>query len=272
MSIYIEYAVIDNLVIDYFLLEATFFTFRKPVKKARLFLLSILGTIIAIVYPLINAHAIIIVSIKVLTGLLLPLLAVKYQSLKEYFICTAIFFGYTFLTGGGIYAIYSLFNVKLTEIPVAICFVPAFFIIKFLTRVVSYVFKKSKITKFTYKVELTFNKKTVECVGFLDTGNGVYDNNNPVIVCGKTFFKQFIDGDFYKIKSKKILSQTVNGCAENLAFEIEQIKIYNGKDVHISNNVTLMVVKNVGDGYQLILHPALIKESYEDYSKIKKVS
>ena len=55
-------------------------------------------------------------------------------------------------------------------------------------------------------------------------------------------------------------------------YEIDEIKIYNGKDVHIFSNVTLMVVKTAGDGYDLILHPALIKESYEDYSKIKKVS
>ena len=272
MSIYIEYAIIDNMVIDYLLLEATFFTFSKPVKKVRLFLLALLGTAIAILYPLINASKIIIIAIKVLTGLLLPLLAVKYKSVKEYFICTAIFFGYTFLTGGGIYAIYSLINVKLTEIPVAICFIPAFFIIKFLMRIVRLIYRKSKIQKFTYQVELTFNKKTVTCVGFLDTGNGVYHHNNPVIVCGKKFFKQFIDQNFYKVKSKKITANTVNGYAENLAYEIDEIKIYNGKDVHIFSNVTLMVVKTAGDGYDLILHPALIKESYEDYSKIKKVS
>jgi hypothetical protein len=68
---------------------------------------------------------------------------------------------------------------------------------------------------------------------------------------------------------------TVNGSKQNLAIELQAVKIYNLDKPNIFNNVTLCVVKeNVGDGYDVILHPALIKGESNEQTivKVEKVS
>ena len=96
MTVYIEYVLIDNLVIDFLLLKATFALTSIDYKRGRLFLCAFLGAIIALIYPLIHIK-IVSTLIKVLSGFLLTALAVKYKNKKSYFINTAIFFTFTFL-------------------------------------------------------------------------------------------------------------------------------------------------------------------------------
>ena len=70
--------------------------------------------------------------------------------------------------------------------------------------------------------------------------------------------------------------QTVNGCTENLCVKLDELKIYIADKPNIFNNVTLMISKfSVGEGYDVILHPALNKESGDEKqveNQIKKVS
>ena len=76
-----------------------------------------------------------------------------------------------------------------------------------------------------------------------------------------------------KIKLKSITVDTVNGKMQKYAFKTDSVKIYNGTTVNIYNNVILCIAGNVGEGYDLILHPALSdKENYEYIKQVKSVS
>ena len=118
-------------------------------------------------------------------------------------------------------------------------------------------------------------KNTVKCRGFLDTGNCLYDGERPVIVCSKSFAFKILGNKLGFVKLKEIQVNTVNGSSKNIAFEIDSIKIYNGQDVNIFNNVTICVTnKTFNNGYQIILHPALYKgeENEKIDFKTKKIS
>ena len=89
----------------------------------------------------------------------------------------------------------------------------------------------------------------------------------------KKFFLNFIGDNLAKIKLKKINLNTVSGSTKNIAVELDQIKIYIQDEPNIFNKVTLCATNTVGDGYDLILHPAFYKEnSDESIDQIKKVS
>lgn len=271
MTVYIEYVIIDNLVIDYLLLKATFAITGITVLRRRLFFLALLGAGVALVYPLLDAHKVISVAVKVLSGFLIVLLAVKYKTIKSYLINAAIFFSLTFLTGGGIIGIFNILGLNYSsEYSVALIIIPAYLLIKGLTEVIKFIYKKKNVAAFVYKTELTLGKKTITVNGFMDTGNGVYDGDNPAIICKKSVFDKLLDGSNLNCKIKMMQINTVSGGKRYPSVKLDKIKIYILDKVNIHNNVSLVIVgEKVGEEYDVILHPALMEEGNESKSVIK---
>ena len=276
MTVYIEYVLIDNFLIDYLLLKATFSTTGIRVRKGRLFLCAIIGAFTALIYPLLENFYFLQTIFKIFSGLLIVLLAVKFSSAKSYMINTIIFFLYTFLTGGAIIGVYNLFKISYqTEISVAFIVVPVYLLITGMENVIKYLYRRRETMKLVVKIEIEFSNKKIALNGFYDTGNGVYDGDNPVIFCSKKTFTKILGDNLLKAKLKKICVFTVSGQTENFAVTLDKIMIYNKDEPNIYNNVTLCATKNsVGDGYDVILHPALMESEYEkqNYRKVKEVS
>ena len=260
MTVYVEYVLLDNFIIDYLLLKATYDTTGISVKKGWLFLCAFLGALISLVCPLISIKSL-LTAVKVLCGFLLTLIATPYKSKRAYFINTALFFAYTFLTGGAVLGIFAIFGLEYSaEISIALMFLPVYILVKGVREVIIYIYRQKFVMNYTYEISLTLAGKTVKARGFMDTGNGVYDGNSPVIVCDKRFAKRLIDKNFYKIKSKKITLSTVSGTNENFAFILDNLVIYIKGEQYIFNKVTMAVTKRVGDGYDVILHPAFLED------------
>ena len=274
MTVYIEYVLIDNFLIDYMLLKATFFTTGIAVKKRRLFLCAFLGAFVALFYPVLREYYILQTLFKIISGLLIVLLSAKFKNKKAFFINALLFFTYTFITGGAIIGIYNLFNIDYAkEFSIAIMFLPVYVLLKGIREVFLYLYKRKDILSLTVKTEIAYANKTLVLNGFYDTGNGVYDGDSPVIFCEKETFFKLLDDKLLKVKLKKIFINTVSGKTENLAVKLDSIKIYNKDELNIYSNVTLCAIKNVGEGYDLILHPALMEVCQsEDDRKIKKIS
>lgn len=274
MTVYIEYVLIDNVIIDYLLLKATFALTGNGYSKGRLLFCSFLGAVIALVYPLIAHVKFISFMVRILSGFLLTLVANVYPSKRAYLINTLIFFLLTFAVGGAIVGIYNIFGLDYSaQFSVAIMVLPVWVLIACVNSTIKYIYRRKDIEAFIFKVDITLRKKTATVRGFLDTGNGLYDGENPVVLCEKKFFVDFVGENLHKIKLKKIMVKTVSGSVENIAVELDQIKIYIEEQANIFNKVTLCVADTVGDGYDLILHPAFYKENSDERIKqVEKVS
>ncbi|MBQ3597189.1 MAG: sigma-E processing peptidase SpoIIGA [Clostridia bacterium] len=262
MTVYIEYVLIDNFIIDFLILKATFTVSGQTTSIKRLFLCSIILSVFALLFPYVDVGGIISTSIKVAFGLLTIILAGKYQSFREYYITVLIFFTFTFLTGGGVTAIYSLLNLPFGTTPtIALAVLPIWLILKLGKSLIFYLSRKGKNKEYIYPVEICVVKKKVSCKGFLDTGNGLYDNGTPCVVCSAKLIGKLFTLSLPKMK--KINVQTINGNSQKIAIQSTYIKIYMDGQWNIYNNVTL-VLSNAGfdDGYQIILHPSLFKENY----------
>ncbi len=276
MNVYIEYVLIDNFVIDYLMLKATFLTTGINYNKKRLVFCAFLGAIIALIFPLIKLHVVLFTAIKILSGLLVILLAYSYKKPKTYYINAVIFFGYTFLTGGIIIGVFNIFSINYSsESAIAFMVIPAYAIIRTAIGVIKHIYRQKDVMSAVREIEITAFGVTKKGRGFIDTGNALFDDDSPVIFCVKGYAKQFLSGAIKHIKFKKITVGTVNGKAEKIAFKIDIIKIYNGTNLNIHKNVTACIVDEIGEGYQVILHPALLRESEyevedENFSQIKK--
>lgn len=275
MTVYIEYVIINNVIIDYLMLKATFVLTGNPIHKRRLFLCAFLGGVIALVYPALEINQTILSLVKIMAGLLIVLIASDYKSVKNFYINAVIFFFYTFLTGGAIIGVFNLFNVKYqTEFIVASIVFPVYLVLRASAEVIKYFFKRKNIQSLLYDIELTKNAQTIKAKGFLDTGNSLLDNGRPVILCDKHFANKLIGNQLAKIRFKKIQICSATGVRQNFAFNLDKLVLYAVDKVHIFDNVTVCISHLNFDGYSVILHPDLIKENCdnENVVGVEKVS
>lgn len=274
MTVYIEYVIINNVIIDYLMLKATFLLTGNPIDKRRLFLCAFLGGVIALVYPALEISQIILTLVKIMSGLLIVLLASKYKTAKSFYVNAVIFFFYTFLTGGVIIGVFNLFGIEYqSEFIVGGIVVPVYLVLRASAEVVKYFFKRKTIASLIYKVDLTIKSQTINAKAFLDTGNSLLDNGEPVILCDKHLAKKLLSNQIAKTQFKKIEILTATGRRQNLAFKLDRLILYTTDKSHIFENVTVCIAHMNFDGYSVILHPDLIKENYNDENVvgIKKV-
>lgn len=98
MKIYIEFVIIDNIVIDGLLLWLTNKTLKVSSNPVRIFLAAFLGTVGAIVFSLINIHFFVAFLLKIALGL--SMIFVSCGKNKRFFRHFLVFSAYTFVTGG----------------------------------------------------------------------------------------------------------------------------------------------------------------------------
>lgn len=202
------------------------------------------------------------------------LLASNYKSIKNFYVCALVFFAITFLMGGAIIGIFNLLSIPYSnEISIALMFVPIYFIYKFIKEIVKFVKDRLKISSLTYQIQAVKGDKEIRCLGFMDTGNSAFDGDSPIILCNQSLAKKILDKDIITTKFKKIKISTANGESQNLAFKIDKIIIYEKDKPYIYNDVTVCIINLKISGYDVILHPALIKEiDYNENDRaVKKV-
>ncbi|MBQ7340381.1 MAG: sigma-E processing peptidase SpoIIGA [Clostridia bacterium] len=277
MTVYIEYVLINNFIIDFFLLKTTFLLGGKKVKIYRLILASIFGSVVALIYPLINLSAFLTAIFKLSIGIMLLILSASYKDKKEFVACFLFFLTLSALLGGGIFMAYSFFGVEeIKEFEVAFCCIPAYFITAFIKKIAMIFYKKADVERFTFEVEIFYNEKKVKGRAFLDTGNNVYYKNTPAVICSKRFFSSLkLKIEDYR-KLEKIKIDTINGQTENYCILLDKLKILNGQTENIIDNVWMVITDKSILGVDLILHPRQMQikggEENEIIRRTKKIS
>lgn len=289
MEIIIEYAILDNLIIDLMLLKLTSATMKIYPSKKKVFLSALFGTICAVILPLfINVTYIIIILLKLVVGLLMILILSKVTSIKQFIATFLIFITYTFAFGGFIYAILASFNYSNNiilvllynfDLPISPFILVLYLYLILLKKLISSIHQASKINKFKYLVHLEINGKKNNFVGYLDSGNILNDNsleNNeensmPInIISLKAFMEIFKNFPYQKLilnnvtekdlkSSHYILAETINKKEKMLVFNVDkfEIEMENSKS-KIFENVAVGVSKKNFKSFDILLNSKMI--------------
>ena len=269
MSVYIEYAIIDNLIINYILLSVSTRCALVKTKFIYLFLSAVVGTAVAIVVPLFPLKNIFLITIKVLLAVLMTFIAGKYKTVKKYLLTLLLFFLFTFLCGGFIIALFTLVGVDYESyfilnydslMPIGVSVLLIYALTRALLKVSKYLLKERNLRPFLRDCVLVIDKKKFKTKGFIDSGNGLYDSRSglPVTVCSNALFNRLKAVGIKKAVSS-INFDTVSGSSKMQLYVIDKLMIYNGVTVNIINNV-LLGVSEAGFfncDYDLLLHPSI---------------
>ena len=262
MIVYWEYAFLENALLDGLLLYLAGKCARRRVCIWRLCLAAALGGAFAVVFPLIALPVWAAYFVKVVSGVLICLIACT-GGAKACLIAVSAFFAFTFALGGILTAAYSFFGAEtaggtgfyVERAPVALVFAGAGIFVCAALAWLRALYRHRKIRQNLLECTLTAGARTVRWTGFADSGNCLIFRGEPVCVLSAAAVFALFGASPPSVGRMEV--GTVNGSAERPVFRIDEICVCG---VRRSAYAT---VGDVGKGYQLILHTALLEECHE---------
>ena len=259
MTVYIEYVLVDNFFIDYMLLKLSNIIINEKTRKLRLIFSALIGAIFALFMPMIKLSVIPLAIIKILVTVLMIIVLNGYITFKKFLTAIAVFMALTFFCGGVVSAIFYFLEINSqSEISIALMMLP-FSVSYALFKNVYKLIKQKKLEKnFMVSFSLSAFGIIAKGKGFIDSGNGAYNDLSPVVFCSEKFIMQFLKSKSFKLNSGLKIN-TINGESQNKYFICDEIVLYFEDNQNIYNTVTVCISKNLNDkSFDLLLHPALL--------------
>ena len=245
MEMYIDLFFIFNVIMDYIIIMSTSILLKRRTNHIRMILSSLIGGISSLVlFTSLNKIVIEIVSIVIMV-----LISFGYKGIR--YLINNILYMYVLSTllGGIIY----LFNIKVSNS----MFLTYLIIIVISIEIMILYIKENKkmrsIYNNYYKVDIYFkDRKKLSLIGFVDTGNNLYDpyKKRPVIIVHNKYIKEdkYILVPYHTINGNGLLK-----CIKPDIIFIDGIGYKGNVLIGFSDSF------NFGDGVDVILHKDIMK-------------
>lgn len=199
MELYIEYVIIDNLLIDFCLLRLLGVTFKEKFGKWAYFSSLFVGVIGAVFLPFLYEYKVLSVFYRVTLCLLMVLLIKRPRTFKMYIKYVFAFVGYTILLGGAIVAVLNALGVRYTisgvmcynlELPMGVLLGIILISLWVVKKVIQSIMSGLRNGKYIVDIVIRDGDNVVGARGYLDSGNLVeVDGNFVSIISIDTFLK-----------------------------------------------------------------------------------
>lgn len=245
MKMYIDLFFIFNVIMDYIIIMSTSILLKRRTSYIRMILSSLIGGISSLVlFTSLNKIVIEIVSIVIMV-----LISFGYKGIR--YLINNILYMYVLSTllGGIIY----LFNIKVSNS----MFLTYLIIIVISIEIMILYIKENKkmrsIYNNYYKVDIYFkDRKKLSLIGFVDTGNNLYDpyKKRPVIIVHNKYIKEdkYILVPYHTINGNGLLK-----CIKPDIIFIDGIGYKGNVLIGFSDSF------NFGDGVDVILHKDIMR-------------
>jgi len=285
MEIYIEYVIIDNLVINALILLCVKNTLKLRSSWWRVLLSAGLGTLVAVLLPLISLPVWALFGSKIALGVFMVLILSRFFRLKDFVFAFLLFLAYTILLVGACLVTLLMFGTSLEllsqgaydiAVPLGIVFAIVAVYVYFIVGLARYLSRKRELLPYLRKVQIFLGNKILEFQGFIDSGNKLFDNKTklPVIILSvKGLEKYFSKEEIEKLMLEKTASEnfkkvhltsynTISGEAKKmLVFEADKMVIFSGDKEYTTNRFVIGVsYKKFNDAtnYDMLLNPSLM--------------
>lgn len=188
MTIYIDYIFFINFIFDLILLYGINIILKRNTSLFRLLLGSLFGGL-TIFILFISINGLLYFIIKIILGIIMILIAFSYKNIKYTFINFIYLIILSILLGGSLYLINNqLGNKMLITNNINLNNIIVLLISLFIIVLYSYINKiyKNNISNI-YNITLYIKNQKINLIGYLDTGNNLYDPyfNKPIIILNK---------------------------------------------------------------------------------------
>lgn len=282
MSVYIEYVILDNLIINAIIIFLTSKLLKINFNRTNILLASVLGAAFAVVMPFINLNAVLFIIVKFLIGLAMVTLLKKWMHILELVITYVVFLFMTFAMGGVCFGLIYIFRgstqnalslIYIADTPIGIILLIVIASGYILLNLFNNFYKRRTITNFLYSVTFYYLKNSIRTNAFLDTGNMLSIDNKPVVLINYLIFSKLFDrvkvtdillGNINNLPLKNAKYMYISGVANKknkmLVFEIDQLLIEDQDETKIITNFMVGLSLNKFNNmveYNALLNPQL---------------
>jgi stage II sporulation protein GA (sporulation sigma-E factor processing peptidase) len=241
-------------------------------KKANIWASVLFGVVCAVVFPIFSISTFYLFLVKILTGIVMVFILKRYANFRQFLITCIVFFTITFLFGGLCIGINSMFGINLVggqilingfSFPVSVFVLFASIYLYLFIQLMKYTKHRETLENFYFDVQIFLNNKQYFLRGYLDSGNKLLDNGNPVVVIPlKVFVKIFSDYPIEKVplgiapnNPHYLKTLSVGGPNKILVIEIEKFLMTNNERNKEYTNVKLGLSKaNFSSDSDVLLH------------------
>ena len=269
MEIIIEQVLFDNFFIDLIVLLLTNKILKLNAKKLNIFLGSVIGTIGAVILPLLYFNNILMWLFKISVGFCMVVVLKKFQSFREIVVAFLTILTLTFVFGGLCFAVLIAIN-KRTDInslvigkysvPVGVCILVVLIYWWLFEKLLNYIKSKNILSKFTYDIQIQVKEQVFSFKAYLDSGNRLTDEDGKDVSLislscfnkiNKTF-KNFSNIHFIKTRS---------AVGENavMVFEVDKLIIKKENEKIFNKNALIGVSENEFKNFDCLLNCNTLK-------------
>lgn len=252
MTIYIEQVLLTNFIIDFCILSVVSKLILAKSNYKHITLSALFGSIASLILPY-CFNLILTNALKILTAIIM--LQILHIHKKQLMLATLTMLVLSYIIGGAILsnlAIQTSNGYMLSGINLIYVFIVTFIFTFVACKLILWI--KSKITTNSqiYDITLVNSNNKITIKGFIDSGNGLYDNNQPVNIINFDTFKkltnislnQYLTNNFKNLINPHFIeASTIAGKRKILVFTINELHI-NKLDLKKYHNVTIGVSLN----------------------------
>lgn len=250
MTLYIEYVLLDNIVIDYLLIRLIANTFRERYSRIRIVLSLVVGVVGAIFLPFIIKYRVLSIIYRLLICTTMILLLKRYAGFVSYLKHFLAFIGFTFFLGGTILGVLNLFNIPYTisgimyytlELPMGIFVLFIMLGLLLIKKILLVISRSLKERNYIYETIIEDNGVAITTRGYVDSGNMININGEGVsVISCDTFLKLYGDISLLELLCGKVDSCRLKGMSyiridgmskgkDYLSFVVDKLKIGNNE-------------------------------------------
>lgn len=235
MVVYVEYVLAENFMLDCALLALSLHAAKAVYRKKNLVFSSLFGALFALFFPLLSMPAFCAFAVKIFIGffmcfLTFPHLKTKKQRSRYASICF-FFFCFSFVFAGALFTVFSQneWANSLQKLPFAFVFSAFVFLYLCTRKAIAKLYQKKRVFQHVYSCAIPCNKRLIEVLGFLDSGNKATKNNVPVCFISPVIAYEIWQGNILDNtpKKEKSIGQVFieqEKCREQICVEQEKCK------------------------------------------------
>ncbi|MDE5768342.1 MAG: sigma-E processing peptidase SpoIIGA [Oscillospiraceae bacterium] len=257
--VYLDVLLFFNLYMNYLLISLTARIAHRKTGFFRAFLGAVLGSLSSLVFFLPEQPVILSGIYKILTAVLICLIAFGKKRIIWSCVC---FLGMSFLTAGILFAISLTDSLRTMQNNACYYLDISLFQLIFLTilaygilSVVQYFHDRTHKTTDVFRIQIRYRTHTAELEGFPDTGNSLVDfyTGKYVIICDRDLLYQ---NHIKPVHSHPIPYMTISGSGMLEVFQPDEVLIR--EECGISRSVDALIGMSPQADRKAIFHPKLL--------------
>lgn len=230
---YIEYYIIENLLINYIIISCTSILTKTINSKKNKWIGAFLGAMYSVAYVYPQFDILFTLPFKIVIMTFITLISFTYKNKKEYFRIMIVFYAVNIFISGVTFFI--IYFTGISHMKISFLIVCAYISGELLKYIYNDIKTLKQLTDLTKTINISLLNNNCTCKALLDSGNLLKDpiSKNDVVIVKSNALKEILPDSFFKYKYDNI-------------DVIKAEEIINFLDDDISSRVRLIPYKHAG--------------------------